>query len=786
MPVTPADSNAASEMDQDDKASSTIPDSYFAKYNVKVPRPRYSEEEYETHMKNEDWSREETDYLVDLAIDYDLRWIVISDRYDYRPNEGKEGDANAMVAVSSPTARTQEALKSRYYTIAGKAMALRIPVEQMSSSEFETHERMLKYNPSQETQRKKYAEQLLSRTDEEKHEEELLLKELSRIVLNQEKLFNERKALYERLDAPKTTPNEHSTTTMYQTSSGLTHLMQNLVNQSKTRELEKKQKRQSALGAEEPTQNPAERQRQSLDNSTAPNKRSSLGASAQSHQRHLSARDQLRYGVSYPTNERLVGGVSFRNERATKAAQAKSSVQTTRISQALSELRIPLRLMMPTTKVVSEYEKLIESVKGLLEVRKLSEKVDGEIKVWRAQKEQAEAKARGEDITQRRGSREASNNAAKQMDGSADRLEKDTANSSSNVNGTAGNNTSKAQDQRVKNEVGSPDGEEDSKIDLSGNQDEDTKMTDADKEGETRIEEDNTNEPRAEAAMEDDDEEEEDQHYASNTNQRNSKQQEQDEEEAADEDDEDDEDQDDEENGAENGEDEEEDETANDITVEDPDDDDDDDDDNGLDNADIEADAEVEAEMQGDDADVRLDDGDGVEEDEDEEEEEEEEQVEVDLDHDDEDEEGEEENDNAVQNDGDDEDGERDGDVDGEDGIEAVEADANGDGEDEDDQVEVEDEDEANPDLDIDADVENPDSQAEGEAEGDELGNNDDGGGDDDDGLNGAGDEGEPDEETADSKATAAAANAKSRGARKRSASVISAVSNKSSKKQRK
>lgn len=395
LPVTPADSNAASEMDQDDKGP-TIPDAHWAKYNVRIPRPQYSDEEYEAHLKSDDWSKEETDYLVDLAIDFDLRWIVISDRYDYQPQHTfKEGE-ETMDVTPQVKSRTQEDLKARYYAVAAKAMSLHVGVQNMSAVEFEIHERMLKFSPTQETKRKAYVEQLLARTEEEKHEEEFLLKELSRIVINQEKLNNERKALYDRLDAPKTTQNENYSTTMYQTSQGLTQLMQNMLSQNKQKDAQRKEKRQSGV-PEEP-----DRHRTSQADH---NKRASVGgggAQAAHQHRHLNPRDQVRYGVNYPVNERLVGGVTFRNERAVKAAQAKSSVQTTRISAALTELGVPVRLTMPTVRVVSEYERLIESVKGLLEVRKLREKVDGEVRVWKAQKMAAEARERGEEVEEKK------------------------------------------------------------------------------------------------------------------------------------------------------------------------------------------------------------------------------------------------------------------------------------------------------------------------------------------------------------------------------------------------
>ena len=395
LPVTPADSNAASEMEQDDKAAPALQDSHWAKFNVKVDRPHYTDEQYETHLKNDDWSKEETDYLVDLATDFDLRWVVIADRYEYQPKQQPKENEDSMAVIPQAKARTQEDMKARYYDVAAKTMVLHNPLSSMSSSEFDTHEKMTKYNPEQEKKRKMFAEQLMSRTDEEKYEEEMLLKELSRIVLNQEKLFNERKALYDRLGAPPGPQQTHSTA-MYQSSHGLTQLMQSLLAQNKNKELEKKEKRRSAMGADgDFPGGPSgmdRNQRHSMGGGS--DKRYSFGHGGP---RQLSAREEQKYGVSRP-NERLTGGVQFRHERITKAGQAKSGVQTSRISAALTELRIPQRLTMPTAKVVTEYEKLIESIKTLLEVRKVSEKLDGEIKVWQAQKEQQEAKDRGEEV----------------------------------------------------------------------------------------------------------------------------------------------------------------------------------------------------------------------------------------------------------------------------------------------------------------------------------------------------------------------------------------------------
>ncbi|KAG8528085.1 uncharacterized protein KY384_007001 [Bacidia gigantensis] len=404
LPATPADSNAASEMDTDDKGTSGIEDSRWTKYNVKVARPQYSQEEYVTHLKNEDWSKEETDYLLDLATDFDLRWVIVGDRYEYISSTSPQDQTSGTVEVDQPEpqakSRTTEDLKARYYTVAAKCMTLRTPLSSMNPTEFDTHEKMTKYEPKREALRKQYAEKLFRRSPEEAHEEELLLKELSRIVINQEKLYQDRKALYDRLEAPRpiNPAAAHASTTVYQSSQGLHQLMQSMMQQQRIRETERREKRRATLGIDTENAN----SQNALDGRA---QRGSIGSASTMHDkrqshptpqhRPLTHSERAKFGVSYP-QERLTSGVQFRHERVVKASQAKSAVQTSRINDALAELGIPPRLSMPTAKVVTEYERLIEGVKTLVEVRKLKEKVEGEIKIWEHQKMLADGG--GEDI----------------------------------------------------------------------------------------------------------------------------------------------------------------------------------------------------------------------------------------------------------------------------------------------------------------------------------------------------------------------------------------------------
>lgn len=65
--------------------------------------PVYSDIEYQQHLRTDGWTKEESDHLMDLAKRFDLRFVIIADRYDTE-KYGK---------------RSIEDLKDRYYKICG-------------------------------------------------------------------------------------------------------------------------------------------------------------------------------------------------------------------------------------------------------------------------------------------------------------------------------------------------------------------------------------------------------------------------------------------------------------------------------------------------------------------------------------------------------------------------------------------------------------------------------------------------------------------------------------------
>ena len=382
-------------LSEDPDSNVSVPDveNHFAKFNIKLSGPEYTEEEYDTYLKNDDWSKDETDYLVTLAMDFDLRWIVITDRYEYHPKASSPTDNDAMAITTTLKLRTMEDLKARYYDVAAKIMVLRNPLSSMSASEFDLYEKMTKFDPVQESTRKTLVSNLLTRTAEHVKEEEVLLIELKRIMANEERLSQERKELYARLEAPLSTGN----TTNYQSSQSLTQLMQTLVAADKSK------KRRSLVGAQDGTSSPAgpsnslvnpldRSQRNSI---AGPSSAKRLSTALGFNQRQLSTREEAKYGVSH--HDRLTAGVSFRTSREIKVKAGRSGNQSVRITAALTELGLPGSLVMPTSKTLEVFEKLVSSIQTLLDIRKVSEKTEGELKVLKAQRDERERRERGEE-----------------------------------------------------------------------------------------------------------------------------------------------------------------------------------------------------------------------------------------------------------------------------------------------------------------------------------------------------------------------------------------------------
>lgn len=387
----------------------TIEDSAFAKFNVQVQIPEYNDEQYNAKLQSDDWTKDETDYLMELVKEYDLRWPIVWDRYEYTPEIPKDTDMNGSESAVVPTARSRdmEDLKARYYEVAAKMMELQKAIQYMTQPEWDLHQTMVNFKPEQERERKKFALNSMSRSKEEAKEEESLLIEVKRIMARQERFNEERKELYQRLEYPHSDQDINA----FKGSAGLTTLLGTLQNMSqakKRKPLTGPEGTSPAVAAPGPNGQPASATSEAppsrRESTAAPSAgvRESIGAEKPTpagnkkgqpppERRKLNEQEEQIYGVS--THERLGSGPTFRYERVNKIFSHKSGQQQQRIQNVLTELDIPVRLNMPTASVVAEYEKLVLAVTGLVDLRKMRDKLDGEIKIEEAKKAER-AKAR--------------------------------------------------------------------------------------------------------------------------------------------------------------------------------------------------------------------------------------------------------------------------------------------------------------------------------------------------------------------------------------------------------
>lgn len=369
-------------------SKSDIEDSIFARFNVKIKVVSYNENQYISHLQNPDWTKDETDYLMNLVEEYDLRWPVIWDRYDYLlPSSETKCGTNEEVTLPTKNTRSMEDIKERYYKVSAKIMQLSRDNICMSPHESNQLEAMLKFNKQQEISRKRYAEATFHRTIEEAKEEENLLLELKRILARSEKLGFERQELYDLLDAPPST----NPIGAYTSSQGLQQLLASLVQADKAKR--SKTLSRATVSPAVPNQNSQanvfvdSRRDSSVRESnfaTVSNKKVTSGLP---DRRQLTPEEEILYGVRYFDRINTTGP-AFRHDKIMKIMISKSSIQQAKIRNILTELRIPPRLLMPTYRVGEIFECLQQDISALLELRKIADKLQGEISMLKALKDE--------------------------------------------------------------------------------------------------------------------------------------------------------------------------------------------------------------------------------------------------------------------------------------------------------------------------------------------------------------------------------------------------------------
>ncbi|XP_041985178.1 DNA methyltransferase 1-associated protein 1 [Aricia agestis] len=147
------------------RASDEAKEYPFAQFNKQVSIPSYSESEYNQYLKSEDWSQGETDHLMDLCQRFDLRFIIIHDRWD-------------RAAFRD---RSVEDLKERYYNICSILSKVKTNPWSNSVTLVNGEKRVYHYDAEHERKRKEQLKRLFDRTQEQIDEEQMLLSELKKI-----------------------------------------------------------------------------------------------------------------------------------------------------------------------------------------------------------------------------------------------------------------------------------------------------------------------------------------------------------------------------------------------------------------------------------------------------------------------------------------------------------------------------------------------------------------------------------------------------------------------------
>ncbi|KAJ7781061.1 hypothetical protein B0H16DRAFT_1496958 [Mycena metata] len=326
--------------------ASTDPDAEypFAKYNVQRPTFTYTQEEYTLWLHDNDWTKEETDYLMAIVQEYDTRWYVIQDRYEY----------------SGTVPRSMEDLKDRYCSVCRKLLRNR-----PWTGDESTKQQLLSsfaFDKEREVLRKRYVTSLENRTPEQIAEEEALYMEIKRLEQNERRFKRDRDDLLR---------------TIAGIESGLPDVVEDEV-QLTGLTLDSKRSKKKGGGAGD------------LDSPSTPliaaplPKRAALPPptlpknSAYDLQ-HCITRTDAAGAAGAGASTKAAHQPAYL--RSFKMPFPKSSIAP-KVTQVLVELGVsPTRLVMPTQGNVALLEELMDATAVLVETKKVVDKVEYDIQV---------------------------------------------------------------------------------------------------------------------------------------------------------------------------------------------------------------------------------------------------------------------------------------------------------------------------------------------------------------------------------------------------------------------
>ena len=327
---------------------------------------------------------DEVQYLFDLVKTYDMKWIVIHDRYDFA---GKQ--------------RTIEDLKDIFYLVCQRYFSNKDP----DNIEFQ---KLLSFPKEKEVQRKAYLSRLLSRTSAEVAEEEALVIEAKKFEMAAKKTSVEREQLLQLLDSP--VPLESIDITEFMTSQGLHNFYCSLMG-DKTRKRKydsvpenpwmkqqqrfKTQKTKKFEDESASKKKHQQQQQQHQQNLQKTDKNSDIAAPLfeGTHGRNSVEASQPENIITqllheFDQDERKNLGIRLHENklspgvflRSTKISSFKPATQN-KVQAVLNEMKIPLRPVMTTFDVIKKNDELLKKITHLLELKKQVDKLEAELKI---------------------------------------------------------------------------------------------------------------------------------------------------------------------------------------------------------------------------------------------------------------------------------------------------------------------------------------------------------------------------------------------------------------------
>ncbi|KAI0355387.1 hypothetical protein OH77DRAFT_1424874 [Trametes cingulata] len=316
----------------------------FAKYNIQTPHYVYSQDEYSRLLEDQDWTKEETDYLFDLVRQYDGRFYVVHDRYEYPHSDGNQ--------------RSLEDIKDRYFSVCRKLIRNRPwPGDEASKAALLSS---LSFDKGREVMRKQYVISLESRTPEQIAEEDALYLELEKLKENERRFKKDRDELLR---------------TLLGIESGLPDIPVDEEGLQGT-STDTKKKKKAVAGSVEP-QTPVTPSASSSNVISLPQ--------AQPKKSAKTANYDARHCIYRPDPTANKAPHTIAHLRSSKIPLPKPASAIPRIAQVLNEVGISYnRLVMPTRDNIARLEQLHLSANQVVEKKKALDKVEQDLRTAKA------------------------------------------------------------------------------------------------------------------------------------------------------------------------------------------------------------------------------------------------------------------------------------------------------------------------------------------------------------------------------------------------------------------